>query len=316
METKILVTGATGAIGRNLVPALRKRYGKQNVYAGYNNRIPQGELADGPCLQVDVVNKEQLRKIISEHKITSIYHLAALISVAAEKDPEAAERVNNQGLYNVLEVMAEQPYPMSGFWASSIAVYGPNLPKENVKEDVVLQPTTVYGKGKVLGEQTIFKFCQQHHSDVRIIRLPGLNGPGKPGPGTTEYAIEMTQAAAKSNHYTVPLRPDTTMPMMDMRDAVNGILQLMAAPKEKIEVGKPYNIAAFSFSPQELVKVVRKFNPHFTVEYQPKEINQRIADSWPHTIDDSRARKQWGWRSTISLREMIKNIFEEAQREN
>ncbi|MFH0701620.1 MAG: NAD-dependent epimerase/dehydratase family protein [Candidatus Woesearchaeota archaeon] len=318
MEGNILVTGATGAIGRNLVPLLRERYGNDKVIVGYNSRIPQGSLADGPTVQINVVNRDKLSEIVTEYKVSSIYHLAALLSVAAEKDPEAAERVNTQGLQNVLDVMKEQVARgnhMTGFWASSIAVYGEGLPAENVAEEVVLKPITVYGKGKVIGEREIAKFCQTAGVDVRIIRFPGLNGPGKPGPGTTEYAIEMIQAAAKYNHYIVPLNPDTKMPMMDMRDAVHGIMQLMAAPKDKIEIGKPYNIAAFSFSPEELVTVVKEFNPSFMVDYQSDPLKQRIADSWPNTIDDSRARDQWGWKSIIPLKEMVRNIYEAAKKE-
>lgn len=318
MEGNILVTGATGAIGRNLVPLLREKYGMYKVIVGYHSRIPQGSLADGPKVQVNVANKDELYNIVIEQKVSSIYHLAALLSVAAEQDPEAAERVNTQGLRNVLDVIAEQVAngnSMTGFWASSIAVYGEGLPAENVAEDVVLKPFTVYGKGKVIGEQAIAEFYKTKGVDVRVIRFPGLNGPGKPGPGTTEYAIEMIQAAAKDNHYTVPLKQDTIMPMMDMRDAVRAIMQLMAAPTGTIEVGKPYNIAAFSFSPEELAKVVKEFNPSFTVDYKPDELKQRIADSWPNTIDDSRARNQWGWKSTISLKEMVRNIYEAAKGE-
>ena len=314
MEGNILVTGATGAIGRNLVPLLRVRYGNDKVIAGYNTRVPE----EGPKVNVDVSDIGALRDIVREHEVRSIYHLAALLSVAAEKDPDAAERVNTQGLRNVLDVMAEQVAKgnyMTGFWASSIAVYGEGLPAENVAEDVVLKPFTVYGKGKVTGEQAIAEFYKTAGVDVRVIRFPGLNGPGEPGPGTTEYAIEMIQAAAKDNHYTVPLKQDTIMPMMDMRDAVQGIMQLMDAPKSTIEVANPYNIAAFSFSPDELAKVVKEFNPSFTVDYNPDELKQRIADSWPSTIDDSRARNQWGWKSAISLKDMVKNIFEEAKDE-
>ncbi len=319
MEGKILVTGATGAIGRNLVPLLREKYGNDNVIAGYNSRIPQGSLAAGPTVKVNVVNKEELYDIVEKQNVTSIYHLAALLSVAAEKDPQAAEQVNTQGLLNLLDVMAEREKSgkhMTGFWASSIAVYGEGLPRENVPEDVILKPITVYGKGKVAGEKAIADYSKKTGVDMRIIRFPGLNGPGKPGPGTTEYAIEMIQAAAKGDSYTAPLRPDTSMPMMDMRDAVSGIMKLMAAPKDKIDVAKPYNIASFSFSPKELADVVKEFNPRFNVDYSSDEIKQKIADSWPNTIDDSRAKKHWGWKSSISLKEMVRNIYEEAKKED
>jgi len=313
MEGNILVTGATGAIGRDLIPLLREKYGNDKVIAGYNRRVPE----EDPKIKVDVSDIGALRAIVRDKGVSSIYHLAALLSVAAEQDPEAAERVNTQGLRNVLDVMAEQVADgknMTGFWASSIAVYGEDLPAENVAEDVVLKPITVYGKGKVAGEQAIAEFYRTAGVEMRVIRFPGLNGPGTPGPGTTEYAIEMIQAAANGNNYTVPLRQDTIMPMMDRGgDAVPGIMQIMDAPKSKIEVASPYNIAAFSFSPEELAKVVKEFNSSFTVDYNPDELKQRIADSWPNTIDDSRARNQWGWKSAISLKEMVRNIFEEAK---
>jgi len=246
MEGNILVTGSTGAIGRNLVPLLREKYGNDKVIAGYNRRVPE----EDPKVKVDVSDIDALRDTVRKHGISSIYHLAALLSVAAEEDPDAAERVNTQGLRNVLEIMAEQVAKgnnMTGFWASSIGVYGEGLPAENVAENVTLKPITVYGKGKVTGEQAIAEFYKTAGVDVRVIRFPGLNGPGKPGPGTTEYAIEMIQAAANGNNYTVPLRQDTTMPMMDMRDAIQGIMQLMNAPKDKIEIAKPYNIAALLY---------------------------------------------------------------------
>ncbi len=313
MKGRILVTGGTGAIGRNLVPLLREKYGKDKVIVGYNRRLPKGTLADGPMVQIDVTDKEKLRKIITENQVTSIYHLAALLSVAAEKNPELAERVNIGGLQNVLDIITEKTKegnPIKIFWPSSIAVYGEDLPSENVPEDVVLKPITVYGKGKVKGEKSILKFCKDNDIDARVIRFPGLNGPGKPGPGTTEYAIEMIQSAAKNNTYKVPLKENTRLPMMDMRDAVRGIMKLMSAPKNKIEVGKAYNIAAFSFSPKELFKNIKDFNPSFTIEYQPDELKQKIADSWPDSIDDSRARENWEWEPKISLKEMVRNIYD------
>ncbi len=301
MDNKILVIGATGAIGRNLVPALREKYGNENVIAGYNRRVPQGELAEGPIVQIDVTDKSMLRKIVDSHDVVSIYNLAALLSVAAEKNPELAERVNMGGLMNVLDIMTDD---MTGFWASSIAVYGPGIPKRDVSEDVTFNPITVYGKGKVKGEIAI----AESGKNMRVIRFPGLNGPGEPGPGTTEYAIEMIQAAAKGDHYIVPLRKDTKMPMMDMRDAVRAIMMLMSAEK----VGKTYNISAFSFSPEQLAEVVREFNSDFEVDYQPDEMKQNIADSWPESLDDSRARKDWGWEPAYSLKEMVKNIYKEV----
>ena len=312
MEGNILVTGATGAIGRNLVPLLRGKYGKEKVIVGYNSRLPKGTLADGPMVQIDVTNKEKLRKIIIENQVSSIYHLAALLSVAAEKNPELAERVNIGGLQNVLDIIVEESKKGNSikiFWPSSIAVYGKDLPSEDIAEDVTLKPITVYGKGKVKGEKSIIKFCKEHGIDARVIRFPGLNGPGKPGPGTTEYAIEMIQSAAKNQNYLVPLKENTRLPMMDMRDAVRGIMDFMATPKNKIEVGKAYNIAAFSFSPKELFENIKEFNPSFTVEYKPDKLKQKIAGSWPDTIDDSRAREHWEWEPNISLKEMVRNIY-------
>lgn len=317
MEGKILVTGGTGAIGRNLIPLLRNKYGVDNVVVGYNNRIPTGYLAIGPIAKIDVTDKDELKKLIYGENITSIYHLAALLSVAAEKDPDAANRVNTQGLQNVLEVMRERTsngVNMNGFWASSIAVYGKDIPSENVPENVILKPITVYGKGKVIGEKAIAKYSKTYGIDMRVIRFPGLNGPGKPGPGTTEYAIEMIQSAANNKDYTVPLYPDTLMPMMDMRDAVLGIIGLMSVDKNHIEVGKPYNISAFSFSPKELYALVKRLNPHFKVSYDPDPLKQKIADSWPNTIDDSRARNHWGWKSHYSLIDMVNNIYNEEKK--
>jgi len=313
----ILVTGSAGAIGRNQTLALRARYGSDMVVAGYNRTLLTGSLTDGPSVQVDVTDKEGLRSIIEKHKVGEIYHNAALLSIKAEKNPEDAENVNVGGLENVLEVARK--YDLKVFWPSSIAVFGSTAPKDNTPQDAPLDPEFEYGRNKKAGEALIKEAFEKSGVDVRSVRYPGINGRGKPGPGTTEYAIEMIYAAVgqeqgQDEPYVCPLRPDTALPMMDMRDATRAALEIMGAPQEQIRVRTSYNLAAISFTPVELEQEIKRLVPGFRVRYdETDELKQKVADSWPHSIDDSAARKHFGWRHQIGLEEMAKYILEGAR---
>lgn len=313
MENRILVTGAAGAIGRRLVPELREQYGTDLVVAGYNRTPLTGLLASGPMERVNVVDKDALRATIERHDIGTVYHLAAMLSIAAEKNPELAKEVNEKGFTNVLELAGE--YKLRLFWPSSIAVFGPAAPKDNTPQDAPLDPTTNYGKAKVLSEQQGETYFNEQGVDFRSVRLPGVNDRleegEKPGPGTTEYVMDMVYAAKKNKPYVSPLRPDTMLPMMDMRDVIGAIKQIMAVPKEQINIHTSYNLDGMSFTPEQLEKSIRELinSPNFKVSYEIDSLKQPIADSWPDSIDDSAARKDWDWKPKYDLTKMVKYML-------
>lgn len=311
MENKILVTGAAGAIGRRLLLLLREQYGNDLVVAGWNTTELKGSLASGPMEKVNVVDKDALEATIKQYNIGTVYHLAAKLSVAAEEDPELAEKVNVTGFTNVLELAGK--HNLKVFWPSSIAVYGPGAPKDNTPQDAALNPITGYGKAKVIGEQQGETYFNKYGVDFRSVRLPGINDRleegEKPGPGTTEYVMDMIYAIKNNMPYECPLDENTMLPMMDMNDAVEAIKQIMAAPKEQIKIRTSYNIDSISFTPRQLEDEIRKFvgKPgsnmdisNFKVSYKPDVSDepgvlkrQNIANSWPHSIDGSKATKDW-----------------------
>jgi len=313
-ERASFISGAAGAIGRRLVPALRGQYGSELVVAGYNNTPLTGVLADGPSAKVDVTDMAALRSIIEKYNIGTFYHLAALLSVAAEKNPKRAQEVNTTGLRNVLEVARE--YGLRVFWPSSIAVFGPDAPKQDTHQDAPLNPVTVYGKGKVAGELRGREYFEKHGVDFRSVRFPGLNDRlavgERPGPGTTEYAMDMIAAAKENRPYKSPLRADSMLPMMDMRDAIRAILSIMGAPASDIRIRTSYNLAAVSFTPAMLEAEIRRQvdKPGFEVSYDEiDEMKQGIADSWPDSIGDPAARRDWGWKPAYGLAGMIKHML-------
>lgn len=308
------VPGAAGAIGRRLVPALRGQYGSELVVAGYNNTPLTGVLAEGPSVRADVTDIDALRSIIKGYNIGTIYHLAALLSVAAEKNPERAQEVNTAGFMNVLEVARE--YGLRVFWPSSIAVFGPDAPRQDTPQDAPLNPVTVYGKGKVAGELRGREYFEKHGVDFRSVRFPGLNDRlavgERPGPGTTEYAMDMIAAAKENRPYKSPLRADTMLPMMDMRDAIRAILGIMGAPAKNITIRTSYNLAAASFTPAELEAEIRRQvdKPGFEVSYDEiDKMKQGIADSWPGSIDDRAARRDWRWNHAYGFAEMVTHML-------
>ncbi len=306
MSQKILVTGAFGLVGTELVNALQKKYGKENVVAAAHSKIPDN--FDGVLEKADVTKKEELINLVKKHDINTVYHLAGILSVGSEKNPSLAWEINLNGLKNVLDVAAAEKLKI--FWPSSIAAFGTTTPKENTPQHTVLEPTTIYGVAKVAGELLCQYYFNKYGVDVRSLRYPGLNGwKADPGDGTTEYAIHIFYSALRGEKYICPLNPGTYLPMMYMDDAVNGTIQLMEADPDKLTVRTSYNFSGISFSPDELVLEIQKLIPDFKVTYEPNH-TQKIADSWPKSIDDSKARADWGWRHEFDLTKMTKEMID------
>ena len=308
LKEKILVIGASGQIGVELTLALRKMYGESNVLA--SDLREQNELlhGTGPYVSMDVMNKEMLHVQVIRQGITQIYHLAAILSATGEKNPHLAWNLNMQGLLNVLDIAREEKLHKI-YWPSSIAVFGPTSPKQNCPQQTIIEPTTVYGISKYAGEFWCNYFHLKYGVDVRSLRYPGLiSYKSAPGGGTTDYAIEIFHEALEEKKYESFLREDTYLPMMYMPDAIRATIELMEAPKEKISIRTSYNISSMSFSPKEIAHEIKKHIPDFNISYKP-DYRQAIADSWPQSIDDSVARKDWGWKEEYNLTSMTKDML-------
>ncbi|MGQ9700244.1 MAG: NAD-dependent epimerase/dehydratase family protein [Candidatus Bipolaricaulaceae bacterium] len=306
--TKILVTGATGQIGTELTLVLREKHGGENVVAAGHKKPPHPKLLEtGPFVTLDVTDRAKLAQAVQEWRITEIYHLAAVLSATGEQNPGLAWQVNMEGLYNVLEV-ARNFGVQKIFWPSSIAVFGPNTPKDNTPQDTILSPTTMYGITKVAGELLCTYYYQRYGLDVRGLRFPGIiSSETPPGGGTTDYAVEIFYHAVRGEPYTCFVRPDTVLPMMYMPDGLRATLQLMEADPARLRY-RIYNVTGMSFSAEELAREIQKRVPGFFVEYKP-DFRQKIADSWPKTIDDSAAREDWGWKPAYTLTTMVDDML-------
>ncbi|MFN8286751.1 MAG: NAD-dependent epimerase/dehydratase family protein [Chitinophagales bacterium] len=310
----ILVTGASGQIGTELVLALRKIY--KNVIAS-DLKEPSAELKEGgEYLRLDVLYKNGLADAVKRFGVNQIYHLAAILSATGEKNPELAWRINMKGLRNILDVSTDAGLKKV-FFPSTIAVFGPTTPRVNTPQYTVMEPNTIYGISKQAGERWCDWYFQKRGLDVRSIRYPGLiSYKTKAGGGTTDYAVDIFFEAVENKKYQCFLKEGTTLPMMYMPDAIRGTIELMEAPAEKITVRSGYNFAGLSFNPQQLAAEIKKHIPDFTVSYQP-DFRQAIAESWPESIDDSVAAKDWGWKAEYDLQkmtaDMIKNISAKAK---
>jgi nucleoside-diphosphate-sugar epimerase len=303
---RILVTGASGQIGSELTPRLKKIYGNENVIAS-DLRKPVKD--DGPFELLDVTDMKKLDEIVVQHEIDSIIHLAALLSASGEQRPNVAWHVNIDGLYNVLEVARNRKLRRV-FNPSSIAVFGPETPRENTPQETVTKPRTIYGITKVTGELLGNYYYQKWGVDVRGVRFPGIiSNVSPPGGGTTDYAVEIFYEAIKDRKYTCFLRPDSTLPMMYMPDCLRGIVELLEADLSRLRHHTDFNLGALSFSPAQLVVEIKRHIPDFEVEYRP-DYRQAIADSWPISLDDSSAREEWSWRSTYDLPAMVNDMLE------
>jgi nucleoside-diphosphate-sugar epimerase len=309
---RVLVTGATGQIGSELVPELQNRHGGENVVVGVHRRPASAELSEsGPCEKVDVTVKESIEKVVNEYNIDTVYHMAAILSATGENNPWLAWDVNINGTYNVLEVAREREM-VRLFVPSSIAAFGPETPRDKTPQETVLKPRTMYGLTKVAGELLCNYYFERFGLDVRGVRYPGIiSYKTPPGGGTTDYAVEIFYEALKHRKYTCFLRGDSTLPMMYMPDCIKATLDLMDAELPRLKHHTDFNLAAISFSPEELAREIRKHIPNFTITYEP-DSRQAIADSWPRTIDDSSAREEWGWNPVYDLAsmtaDMLKNL--------
>ncbi len=303
----ILIIGACGQIGSELTMALRKKYNK--VIAS-DLKEPSDEVKEsGLFIRLDVLNKTGLYDAVKKHEVTQIYHLAAILSATGEKNPELAWRVNMKGLRQVLDVCVENGVKKL-FWPSTIAVFGPTTPRQDTPQWTVMEPNTIYGISKQAGERWCDYYFQKRQLDVRSVRYPGLISYKTPGGGgTTDYAIDIFFEAKKNNHFTCFLSENTRLPMMYMPDAIRGTIELMEAPAEKVKVRSSYNISAISFTPAELAMAIQKQIPGFRIDYAP-DFRQKIAESWPESIDDSVARNDWNWKPQYDLMGMTKDMLE------
>lgn len=312
MKEKILVIGASGQIGVELTLALRKIYGATNVIASdlrEQNPLLEGT---GPYVSLDVMNKEMLHVQVIRQNVTQIYLLAAILSATGEKNPALAWHLNMQGLLNVLDIAREEKLSKV-YWPSSIAVFGPTSPKKDCPQQTIIEPTTVYGISKYAGEFWCNYYFNKFGVDVRSLRYPGLiSYKSAPGGGTTDYAIEIFHEALAQKHYNCFLEKDTYLPMMYMPDAIRATIELMEAPSEKIKTRTSYNVGAISFSPEEIAGAIKQHIPDFTIEYAP-DYRQAIANSWPQSIDDSVARRDWGWQPQFDLQTMTKDMLDNLQ---
>jgi len=306
---KILVTGSTGQIGSELTPALRKRYGADNVVAAGHKTPPAGVFrAAGPYVAFDIRDWDILEKIVRQYEISVIYHLSALLSAVAEEQPELAWDVNTSGLFNVLE--AAHRNGCSVFHPSSIGAFGPSTPRDLTPQDTIQRPNTMYGITKVTGELLGDYYSSRYGVDCRGVRYPGLiSHPHLPGGGTTDYAVEMFYGALREGKYTCYLAPDTRLDMMYMPDAVRAAIEVMEARPDRLRHRNAFNITAMSLTPAELAGAIQKHLPNFTVNYDVDPVRQAIADSWPNRLDDSAARDQWGWRPEYDLESMTEDML-------
>ncbi|MEI8175120.1 MAG: NAD-dependent epimerase/dehydratase family protein [bacterium] len=314
MQKKILVTGAMGQIGYELVPALREKFGKENVVAvGFiKDKEPSEEFKNtGPYESIDARNKEEIRALIEKYQVNTIYHLVGVLSAVGEKNPNLAWDVNMNSLKNILDLAVEYKIDRL-FWPSSIAAFGPSTPLFDTPQKTILEPTTMYGVTKVAGELLCQYYFIKYGLDVRSLRYPGIiSWKTPPGGGTTDYAVGIYYDAIEKGKYDCFVNENTVLPMMYMDDAVEATIKLMEADKEKIKVRTAYNLTAISFSAKELAENVSKHIDNFKCTFSPDE-RQKIADSWPKTIDDSCAREDWGWQHKFDLEQisvdMIKNL--------
>lgn len=309
MEKRILIIGASGQIGNELTMYLRNMYSNQNVIASDIREASSIVMESGPFEILDAMDYPAIEKIVTNYNITDVYLMAAMLSATAEKYPIKGWDLNMTSLFNVLNLAKDKKIEKV-FWPSSIAVFGPTTPKTNTPQHTIMEPATVYGISKQTGE----RWCEYYHKrygvDVRSIRYPGLiSYKTPPGGGTTDYAIEIFHKALKDKKYTCFLTAQTALPMMFMDDAINATVNIMLAPPQKIKIRNAYNLAALSFNPQELAASIQKHIPDFTINYQP-DFRQAIADSWPASIDDAVARKDWGWQHTIDLDKMTKIMID------
>jgi nucleoside-diphosphate-sugar epimerase len=304
---KILVIGACGQIGTEMTSTLRHRYGQDNVIAGDLHEPDEKQRQAGPYYKLNVLDKASLHGLVIREKVNQVYHFAAMLSASGEKQPKPAWELNMQGLINVLDIAKTENTRV--FWPSSIAVFGSRASKAACPQHEVLQPATVYGISKVAGELWCKYYHEQYGVDIRSIRYPGLIGAAAmPGGGTTDYAVDIFHHALGKRQYTCYLKPHTTLPMLYMPDAVRATMEIMGASLSSLNVKTAYNVAGLSFAPQDLEKAIQVHLPAFRVDYRP-DFRQKIAESWPSSIDDHHARYDWGWKPQFDLEAMAADML-------
>ncbi len=306
-DTKILIIGACGQVGTELTLKLREIYGNDNIICT-DVKEQEGIFEGGPYHKLDVLDKNGILDLVKKYKITQVYHLAALLSATAEKNPMFGWQLNMDGLLNVLNIAKDNNISKL-YWPSSIAVFGPTTPRKNTPQDTIMDPNTVYGITKLAGERWCEYYFNKYKLDVRSIRYPGLiSYTSEPGGGTTDYAVHIFHEALKTKSYECFLSRDTALPMLYMPDAVRATLEIMEAPAENVKIRSSYNLGGVSFTPDEIAAEIKKHIPEFTISYKP-DFRQAIADSWPASIDDSRAKKDWGWKVDYDLAEMVADML-------
>jgi nucleoside-diphosphate-sugar epimerase len=313
MSTKILIIGACGQIGTELTKKLRNIYGVDNVIASDIRKLNIDIVNEGIFEVVNALDYNQIEHLIEQYQITDVYLMAALLSATAEKNPAFAWDLNMNSLFHVLN-LAKAKKIQKIFWPSSIAVFGPTTPRINTPQYTIMEPTTVYGISKQTGE----RWCEYYHHiygvDVRSIRYPGLiSWSTEPGGGTTDYAVDIYHKALKDGKYECFLSEDTALPMMYMDDAIRATVEIMQAPSENIKIRSSYNLAGVSFTPKEIAAEIKNHIPDFTISYKP-DFRQKIADSWPASIDDTAAQKDWQWKHNFDLASMTVEMLENLRK--
>ena len=306
MKTKILVTGSLGQVGSELVPALRRLYGPDQVVASDVRMMSREQLlrTEGPFEFLDCTNARQIQEMVRRYEIGTIFHLVALLSATGESRPQVAWDVNMGSLYGVLEVARQNRCAV--FFPSSIGAFGPTTPRDLTPQDTLQRPTTMYGVTKVAGELLCDYYHERFGVDARGVRFPGIISHGAPpGGGTTDYAVEIFYEAIRHKHYTCFLKPDTRLDMMFMPDAVKASIDVMEADAERLVHRNAFNVTAMNFTPEELAAEIRKHIPDFVLDYRIDPVRQAIADSWPRSLDDSSARSEWGWQPQFDLSAMV-----------
>ncbi len=310
---KILVIGACGQIGTELTRALREKYGDSNVVASDIRRPTEGELADGLFEIIDITKVDNVERVIEKYDIDTVYNMAAILSANGEQNPFLCWDVNMNGVLNVLQCASKYRL-VRIIMPSSIAVFGPDTPRVNTPNDTILRPTSMYGVTKVCGERLCDYYVQRFGIDARGLRYPGIiSAETLPGGGTTDYAVEIFYKAIEEGRYTCFLGPETRLPMMYMPDCIKATIDLAEADFGKLVHHNDFNLAAFSVTPAEMADAIRKYIPEFEIDYKP-DYRQKIADSWPESIDDSVARKEWGWNHDWDLDSMTKDMLDKLRK--
>lgn len=312
MDTRILIIGACGQIGTELTQKLREIYGNKNVIASDIRKLNIDVVNDGIFEVVNALDYNQIEHLVEKYKITDVYLMAALLSATAEKNPAFAWDLNMNSLFHVLN-LAKAGKIKKIYWPSSIAVFGPTTPRINTPQYTIMEPSTVYGISKQTGERWCEYYHKQYGVDVRSLRYPGLiSWSTPPGGGTTDYAVDIYHKAITEGKFTSFLTENSGLPMMYMDDAIKATVNIMQAPAEKIKIRSSYNLSAMSFTPKEIAEEIKKHYPEFTIDYAP-DFRQKIADSWPESIDDTSAREDWGWKNDYDIQTMTAEMFKQLK---